>query len=440
MKVLVVGGGVGGVAAVVAASISGASVTLVEGSGTLGLNRAMLPYVLSGDCPPEKLQIADMSLLSKEFGVSVRLKEPVLAVDARSRTVRTEGGRIAFDSLVIATGSSYLNDEVKGMSKQGVFLLRSLDDYLALSRSMEGLSHIAVTGPVPLSLIVAQALSRRAKVKVFIGARGLRRFSTGIERKVMLAAAAHHVELLNTEIDAIVGTRHVEAVVSAGTVHPSDGAVILPKSRPLLPDVDCVMGDHGGVLVDRSMRTSSKSVFAAGDCVELKLGSVSLPSKLHSCSRVMGEVAGLNAAGGKVKANLAGSMVLDLFGVEVCTVGIDIEEGKRAGFDVARVETEDKREDGLFGGEGVCTAIVYDRATGRVRGIQVAGPGALSLSEYASLAVASGMSLEDLAYQESPYLPNFNKDKSPIALTACRALSQVQGRTIEAQGTHLRHR
>jgi pyruvate/2-oxoglutarate dehydrogenase complex dihydrolipoamide dehydrogenase (E3) component len=243
---------------------------------------------------------------------------------------------------------------------------------------------------------------------------------------------------LNADIDAIVGTRRVEAVISAGMVYPCDGVVVLPRSSPLLPEVDCLLGDHGGVLVDRSMRTSSKDIFAAGDCAELRLGSASLPSRLHSSSRVMGEVAGLNAAGGTARADLAGSMALDVFGVQVCAAGIDVEEGVRAGLDVARADSEDEggRGDGVLAAD-IYASVVYDRSTRRVHGIQVAGPGALSLSEYASLAVSSGAGLEALAYHESPYLPNFNEDKSPIALTASKVLARVQERRIEAQGTHL---
>jgi NADPH-dependent 2,4-dienoyl-CoA reductase/sulfur reductase-like enzyme len=440
MRVLVVGGGVGGVAAAAAASRSGVDVTLVEGSGSLGLNQAMFPYVLSGECPSEKLLLTDAPRLSKDFGVEVRLNVRVLSVDPQSHTARTGDGRLSFDSLVLATGSRYLGDRVKGMSKQGVFLMRSLDDYLALSRSRGNLSHVAIMGSAPLSLIVAQVLSRGSKARAFLGARGLRRFSPGVERMVAQAASARGVELLNTDIDAIVGTGRVEAVISAGRVYPCDGVVVLPGSSPLLPQVDCLVGDHGGVLVDRSMRASSKDIFAAGDCAELRLGSTSLPSRLHSSSRLMGEVAGLNAAGRAVRANLAGSMALDLFGVEVCTAGINLEEGVRAGLDVARADSEDERRDCLFGGGDVCTSIVYSRSTRRVHGMQAAGPGALSLSEYASLAVSSGAVLEDLAYHESPYLPNINKDISPIALTAGKALAQVQERSIEAQGTHLRHR
>jgi hypothetical protein len=52
--------------------------------------------------------------------------------------------------------------------------------------------------------------------------------------------------LLFKPVDAIVGVDRVEAVMSAGEVHPCDGAVILPRSLPCLPSVDCVKGEHGG--------------------------------------------------------------------------------------------------------------------------------------------------------------------------------------------------
>ena len=144
----------------------------------------------------------------------------------------------------------------------------------------------------------------------------------------------------------------------------------------------------------------------------------------------MGEVAGLNAARGSVQANLAGSVAMRLFGAEVCAAGIDAEEGVRAGLDAVRVDSE---------GEDVRISIVYDRTTRRVHGIQAAGPGALSLSEYASFAVASGASLEELAYHESPYLPGLNNDSSPIGLTAGRGLTLLEARNIEASRPNLRH-
>ncbi|MDG6925960.1 MAG: FAD-dependent oxidoreductase [Nitrososphaerota archaeon] len=440
MKVVVIGGGIAGVAAATTAARRGSSVTILEGTGRLGLNRSLLPYVLSGGFPPEKVQVTEPNALSREFGVDVRLNDRALDVSSLSRSVRTENGRLDYDSLVLATGCQYLSDGPKGLSKQGVHLLRSPEDYLALSGSVAALSRPAVVGPAPLSLVVAQALSSSQRVRVFLGPRSLHRFSPGVGRMLVRAASAKDVELIDADADAVVGTRGAEAVLSSGRVYPCSGVVVLPKSCPSVPPSGCATGTYGGVLVDRWMRTSSKDIFAAGDCTETRMGSISLPSRLHSSSRVMGEVAGSNASGAAVRANLARSMALRIFGLEVCAAGVDIEEAARAGIDAVRVESECAARGDPSDGASVYASIVYDRPTRKVHGIQVAGPGALSLSEFCALAVASEMSLDQLAYHESPYLPSFNTDQSPIALTAGRALARVQERRVEAQGTHLRYR
>jgi len=440
MKVLVIGAGVGGQAAAVAAGRSGADVTLLEGTASLRLNHASLPQVLSAERPSEQLHLVDGLSLLKEFGVEVRLSERVLSADSRSHTAQTVKGRVDFDSLVLATGARFVDHEVKGASKCGVFVLRSLDDYLALRASHGSLSHIVVTGSAPLSLMVAQSIPRRSKVRVFLGTRGLHRFSPGIAQRVAQAATAEGFELVAADIGAIVGTGRVEAVISDGNVYPCDAVVMVPRSSPLLPPIDCELGGRGGALVDRSMRTSSRDVYAAGDCAELRLGSASLPFGLHSSSRVMGEVAGLNASGASLRTRLTASMALDLFGVEVCSAGIGVEEGAYAGLDLAQVDLETEVQGVASAGGRFWTTIVYDGLTQRVRGMQVAGKGALSLSEFVSLAVSLGVGLDDLAYLDSPYLPSLNRDRSPIALTAGKALAHVQERRIDAQGTDLRHR
>jgi NADPH-dependent 2,4-dienoyl-CoA reductase/sulfur reductase-like enzyme len=350
----------------------------------------------------------------------VRLGDQVSSIHASSGLARIRGGRVGFDRAIIATGSRAVLDNVRGVSKKGVFTLRALEDYLALSESLGGLSSIAISGPIPLSLILAQALSRVARVSVFVGGGTLQWFTQRVLGAVSESASSMGARLLFQPVDAIVGVDRVEAVVSSGEVHPCDGAVILPRSLPCLPSVDCVKGDHGGAVVDDSMRTTSPIVFAAGDCAELRCGLGSFPSRLHSSSLSMGEVAGVNAAGGAARASISRCLALDLFGVEVCVAGLDADGARRAGLDA--VEFDALGENGEPD-----TSLVYDKVTLRLYGVQLAGRGALGLSDYISLAVASGTSLGDLAYQESPFLPSFNRDKSPISLTASRALTRARG-------------
>jgi pyruvate/2-oxoglutarate dehydrogenase complex dihydrolipoamide dehydrogenase (E3) component len=266
-------------------------------------------------------------------------------------------------------------------------------------------------------------------VTLFLSAGALERFSPGIRKRVAAAAASHGVEVVDGGVQAIVGMNRVEAVISRDEVRPCDAVAILPSGTPSLPDVGCQKGSHGGAIVDRSMRTSSKGVFAAGDCAELRLGTGSVPLRLHSSALVMGRTAGRNSAGGGLaEAGLAGSFALEVFGTELCVAGIDVTEGRAVGLNLT--EMEDDYEDGKDGAssEGVRLAsMVFERDSHRVYGIQAAGAGSLSLSSQISAVVSSHARLEDIFYQESPYLPLAGREASPICLTAGRFLKRLRG-------------
>ena len=166
--------------------------------------------------------------------------------------------------------------------------MRSLDDYLCScevhARPLTRCGRRALRPPLPWSS--RRMLSRARRSALFLGLLGLRRFSPGVGDVIAQAAMLHGVELLGSEVDAIVGTGRVEAVISSDKVYPCDGVVVLPRSVPALPETGCSMGSHGGSLVDRWMRTSSRGVFAAGDCAELRLGSTRSRS---GCTRPPGD-------------------------------------------------------------------------------------------------------------------------------------------------------
>ncbi len=421
-----------GVAAALAASSMGARVTLAEASGRISPDRSLLPGLLSGSTPPDELYDTTLDYLTG-LGVDARLEEPVLSVEAGGRFVRSRNGRIDFDSLVLATGSVPNPVDLRGVSKPGVFIMRSAGDYLALSAALRRCARVVLAGPLPFSLVLAQEIARTSAVSVFLGDIAPSRFARRTIGAIAEAASSRGVRLLQHPIEAIVGVGRAEAVVSRRSVHPCDAAVVLPSYRPFLPEVDCSRGDQGGAIVDEAMRTSFRSVYAAGECAEARCGSGSLPTRLRSSSLVMGGVAGTNASGGIARVSVSRCMAVELFGVELCAAGIDAEGARRLGLDAEEFET-DQDEGGLF------VSLAYDRASLRLCGLQIVGRGATLLSEFVSLAVSTGRTLEDLARNESPHIPRSRRGSSPIALTASRALARARGYTIgESQGTDLRH-
>jgi len=443
-KVVVAGGGVAGLSAALAASRRGAKTTLVESSKKVGISRALMPFLISDGWGEDDLVLPEVGSLSRA-GIEVRTGEAVASVLHAERKIKIEspaprageagrpGRSIGFDSVVICTGAAAQAPRLRGISKPNVFVLSEPADYLGLSAKLDALRTVVVSGPIPLALRLGEILATRGKrVEVYCGREGLeRQFSSQVAGAIRHGASTGHMAerifLVDGSVDSILGVAKAEAVVSSGSVRTCDAVVVIPRSVPSVPLVDCQKGREGGLLVDSSMSTSQPNVFAAGDSAEIKFKSGSVPARLYSTSRTGGEVAGTNAAGGRASVTPSWAVEQTYFGVEFCSAGLSEEEALAMGLEAAtetgassdaRSRSGDRRE--------TFVSVVYDSETHQVYGMQVGGWRATSLSSVASLIVSLGLTVEQLLRLESPYSPGLSYEDSPIALTA-RKICKLEG-------------
>jgi NADPH-dependent 2,4-dienoyl-CoA reductase/sulfur reductase-like enzyme len=437
-RVVVAGGGVAGVSAALAARRMGAETVLLEASKRVGLSRALMPFAVLGGMKEDDLFLPEASTLAKE-GVEVRTEEGVVEVDHRDRRVRTTRGWARFDALVLASGSTSQTPQMRGITKANVFCLRTPGDYLELSRALDGARRVAVSGPLPLSLKLGEVVSARGKMAdVFCGEGALeQQFPRAVARRLGSASLERNVALVEGGVEAILGVRGAEAVLSRGAVHPCDCVVLIPRGAPSMPRVECDRGGHGGALVDQRMQTSLRSVFAAGDVAELRFKSGSVPARLYSAARVGGEVAGVNASGGNARAAFSWSLQQEYFGIECCAAGINQAEALGMGLESASAEGSFPCTDPAFGDERLAVSVVYDVRTHQVYGVRLAGRGAFAWSGAASLVVSLGLGLEQLLHVESPYAPGVNTGLSPIGLTAGQILAAKRAPDAEASSACL---
>ena len=431
VRVVVVGGGVAGLSAALAASRHGAKTTLLESSKKVGVSRALMPFLISEGWAEDDLILPQVAELA-EAGVEVRTGLTVTSVQHKERTLQVDDADrrrppIGFDSVVIATGAASQVPALRGISKPKVFILKGPADYVRLSTQLEALQTIVVSGPVPLGLRLGEILANKGKrVFVYCGREGLaHQFSdpvaAAIRRQVSVGNRKNEVKLVDASIDSVLGVHEAEAVASSGSVRTCDGVVVVPRSVPVVPAVGCERGRNGGLLVDASMSTSLRGVFAAGDSAEIKFKSGSVTARLHSTSIIGGEVAGVNAAGGKASASPSWAVGQTYFGLELSSAGLGEEEALAIGLD-AGTETGRYREVRFGGGRETLISMVYDRASHQVYGLQIAGWGASSLSSAASMTVSLGLRVEQLLRMEFPYSPGSSYEISPISLTARKIL------------------
>lgn len=207
-----------------------------------------------------------------EHGVDLRLSTEVLAIDRRAARVELSDGKtLAYDKLLIATGSRARLLDVPGAGLAGVHTLRDVDDSRAIAAAIETGSRFVVVGGGYVGLEVAAAARKRGcAVTVVEAADSLMRRQIAPELGAWYAELhrARGVRVLTgAGVAEFLGREQVEAVeLSDGTRLPADAVVVGVGAEPnveLARDAGLVV--DGGIVVDSHARSDDPAIFAAGD-------------------------------------------------------------------------------------------------------------------------------------------------------------------------------
>ncbi|GAA6207476.1 FAD-dependent oxidoreductase [Cognatishimia sp. WU-CL00825] len=235
---------------------------------------------LLGDMALERMYLRPLSFY-KDQAIDLVLSNAVTEIDVAGQKVRlADGAAKAYDSLVLATGSSPIQlPAAIGGASQGVFYVRNLADVDELSRAVKPDANALIVGGGYIGLEAA-AVAAKLKMKVTLVEAGER-----ILGRVASAETAayfrdlhqgHGVQILEgVKLEALhTENRHVVgASLSDGRKLPVDLAIVGIGIRPNVALAESAgLTLDNGILVDEQCRTSDKNIFAAGDCACFPLG------------------------------------------------------------------------------------------------------------------------------------------------------------------------
>jgi nitrite reductase (NADH) large subunit len=236
--------------------------------------RPNLIEFLAGRLPYEKL-FAFPEIWSARQRIGLHFAERVAKIRPDERTIETAaGGVFPYDALLLASGARAAVPQLTGGGLKGVFVLRTLDDALAILDHLRTHARVAVLGGGLLGLEIARALrGRGAEVSV------VEFFDRLLPRQLDPAAAG----ILKQEIERtgisvrlgaisreILGPEEVRGIrfVSGDEVKADLVVIAAGVSPDLLLAKYAGLAVGRGVIVDDHMRTSRPEIFAAGDVVE----------------------------------------------------------------------------------------------------------------------------------------------------------------------------
>ena len=266
---------------------------VVEGKGAAGLRIILLAEEPS--LPYDRIHLANLfegkparslALRSEDWyvsrGIEVRTKDPVLSIDPARRIVRTDSGHeIAYDHLVLATGSRPLVPPIPGAEHDAVATYRTIEDVERIGALARPGSPVVVIGGGLLGIEAAHTLRKRG-CTVDVVEQALRLLPRQLDvegaevfrQQVVDAGIGLHLNARVAEIRPC--SNGVLVALASGESIPAELVVMAIGIRPrdeLARAAGLACDRSGGIVVDDRLSSSDPNIHAIGECARHR-GSV----------------------------------------------------------------------------------------------------------------------------------------------------------------------
>jgi len=236
-------------------------------------SRMAIPYLLMGNIEESGTYLRkDIGYFEKLNIEQVRAKAS--SVDIKNKKIDLGGQSIAFDKLLIATGSVPVQPPIPGIDLPGVHPCWTLEDARAIAQLAKPGSRVLQMGAGFIGCIILEALASReveltvvemgdrmvprmmtnvagGMIKKWVQEKGVQVFTDTKVEAITQSGSGLTVKLSNGK------SLEVDLVISATGVRPN---ITFLKSAGL--DIQT------GILVNEQMQTSHPDIYAAGDVTE----------------------------------------------------------------------------------------------------------------------------------------------------------------------------
>ncbi|CAM4418989.1 nitrite reductase large subunit NirB [Nocardia ninae] len=262
--------------------------------------------------------------------VDLRLGQRAESIDRDARKVTTSAGdTIAYDALVLATGSYPFVPPVPGHDRPECFVYRTIDDLDGIRAAAEA------AGPGAVGVVVGGGLLGLEAANA-LRLLGLTPHVVEYNQRLMPAQVDEGggaiLERLVTDLGLYVhtgvGTSSIEAGDSGIRVSLSDDSVIeaslvvfsagvRPRDQ-IARDSGLEVGPRGGIITDLGLQTSDPSIWAIGECAAVEGTCYGLVAPGYTTAEIVADRL-LGGAGEFPGADM--STKLKLLGVDVASFG-----------------------------------------------------------------------------------------------------------------------
>jgi NAD(P)H-nitrite reductase large subunit len=311
------------------------TITLISAEDCPAYSPVLLTYYVSGKITRDEVFIVHSDFYEAQRVVCM-LGKRASGIDPEQHVVHLGNGtKIGYEKLLIATGSSAKRLGVPGENTKGVYTLKTIDDADRLLEAARSAKDVVIVGGGLIGLQALNALTGDGRnLTLVVGSKRVlsRNVDYSCAEKVCdgvkECGASVFFESQVTAIDPD-GDRLCVALES-GEKLVTDAVVV---GKGVKPNLDVLGESHIttgiGIIVDETMRTKHRDIFAAGDVAEGKNAITGKHQAVTTWSNACGQgsTAGINMAGGHREHYGLGWNICNFLGKRVSSIGITESDG-----------------------------------------------------------------------------------------------------------------
>ena len=344
MKVIIIGGGAGGMPA--ASNIrkmdKNAEITVITKDNNISYSPCAIPYVLATTIE----SFDDIIMKTPEDymakNIEVLTESEVTSIDSKNKkvTYTSEGKEktMDYDKLIIANGGTPFIPPMEGVGLEGVFKIKTIGDGEKVKEWSKNCKKAIVTGAGLIGIEIAYALNQigiEVTLTEMVAQIVPRSLDPDMAKIVTQFLEMEGIKvLLGNPITKINGETKVESVEIDNETIETDMVILATgmKARlDLAKSAGCDLGNWA-ILVNDKMETSVEDIYAIGDCVESysELTKSNTLSQLGTTAVRQARTVAQTITGRKSKFNpVLNSMVTKVGKLEFGAVGLTTSSAKQ---------------------------------------------------------------------------------------------------------------
>lgn len=422
------------------------SVHVFERNGTLSfLSCGIALWVGDHVSDPKKMFYSSPEQLA-EAGATMHMRTDVTAIDVKAGTLEyrpvdaaenatTE--TLAFDKLVVTTGSRPVIPPIPGIDSPHVLLCKNWDHAIAIKEKAKTAKSAVVIGSGYIGAEIAEQFSLTGVTTTLVDAldRPLaNNFDKAITDQVAAAFEAHGVTLALGQkvVEFHDNDDNTVTVVTEQGEYTAEMAIL---AVGFLPNTDLVKGQvdmlpNGAIVVDDYMRASEPNVFACGDSATVFYNPTGKHDYIPLATNAVrqGLLVGRNIDKPTVKyMGTQATSAVQLYDLSLAASGLTRAGAERRGLTVRETElTEDYRPDFMLTTTPVTSILTWDPATREVKGGQFCAKADISgAANVVSMAIQAKFTVDQLANVDFLFQPNFDKPVYYVGAVAMKAAAEA---------------